>query len=282
MEYNYLSLEVENGLAVMTMNRPPGNALSLEFVEELDGMVSDVAADENIRCLLIKSALEKAYMVGADLKTLPPDLDLGQLDPSWSPEQTMGHVLSRMSGHIAEMLEKAQGVMNKLEKLQRPTIAAINGHALGGGLEFSLACDFRLMSRGGPRTGLSELSLGLIPAAGGCQRLPRIIGRAKAMDMIFRAKRLDADQAETIGLVHRAVDPDKLDSEAMELARELAGAATVAVECAKKAILVGEYEGLGEGLTAERDGIARLAQTSDLVKGIMAFNARTEPHFEGK
>lgn len=282
MKYQYLDLEVSDGLGVVTMNRPPGNALSLDFVEELGSMVDEVSTRQEVRCVLFESALEKAFMFGADLKELPSDVDMSDIDPSWPPKQIMAYVLSKIKGHIADMLEKAQGVMNNLERVPKPTIAAINGHALGGGLEFSLACDIRIMARGRPKIGLTETGLGLIPAAGGCQRLPLVVGRSIALEMVYLAKRLDADQAREIGLIHEAVDPEQLKPRTLELGATLARGATVAYAAAKNAILTGEQEGLEAGLEAERDGIGRLAETADLAEGLMAFNAKTEPNFEGK
>lgn len=282
MEYSFLKLENDDGLGIVTMNRPPGNALSADFVDELWDMAKEVSSDQEVRAVLFKSALEKHFMVGADLKTLPPDLDLGDLDPSWPPKQVMGHILSKMSHHIASMLEKAQQVMNEIESMPKPVIAAVSGHALGGGLEFSLACDFRIMAKGKPRIGLTETGLGLIPAAGGCQRLPRAVGHAKAVEMILLAMRLDAEEAEAIGLINKAVDPEELEKETTELGRSLAKGATIAMGCAKRSILTGENHGLEKGLEAERESILKLAETSDLAEGLMAFNARTEPDFEGR
>ncbi|MBU1669584.1 MAG: enoyl-CoA hydratase/isomerase family protein [Actinobacteria bacterium] len=282
MDYEFLTIEVDDGLGVVTMNRPPGNALADEFLHELEPMVEQVSTDEEIRCVLFESALEKAFMVGADLKALPDGADLSQMDPTWTPKQSMSFILSKVGGQIAGMLEQAQRVMNGIESLPKPSIAVIGGHALGGGLEFALACDFRLMARGKPKIGLSEVGLGLIPAAGGCQRLPRVVGHARALEMISLARRMDADEAERIGLITRAVDPELLAEEARTLGRTLAGAATVAIGCAKKAILTGEMEGLDAGLAAERDGIQQLTKTLDLAEGLLAFNMKTQPQFEGR
>ena len=282
MDYQHLQLEVEDGLGILTMNRPPGNAISLDLTEEMNSMVGEIAEDKGIRCLIIKSAFPKYFMVGADLKTIPPDIDMSDVDQSLPFEEQVPIMFRKLSPHISKMLQGAQGMMNAIENLPMPTIAAIGGHALGGGMELSMACDLRIMARGKPTIGQTEIKLSLIPAAGGTQRLTRLLGRARALEMILLNRRLDADEAKTIGLVTKAVDPEKLDEEAMEMGRELASGATVAMHCAKKCIIEGEDLPLEEGLTLERDCISKLLETDDMLEGILSFIQGKQPEYKGK
>jgi len=282
MEYQFLQLEVKDGLGILTMNRPPGNAISLELTEEMNNMAREVEANKEIRCLIIRSAIPKYFMVGADLKTIPTDIDMSDVDQSLPFEEQVPILFRKLSPHISRMLQGAQGMMNAIEKLPIPTIAAIGGHALGGGMELSMACDLRIMARGKPTIGQTETRLSLIPAAGGTQRLTRLLGRARALEMILLNQRLDADQARAIGLVTKAVDPEKLDEEAMEMGRSLAQGATVAMSCAKKCIIEGEDLPLEEGLALERDCISRLLETDDMLEGILSFIQGKQPEYKGK
>jgi enoyl-CoA hydratase len=282
MDYQSLQLEVEDGLGILTMNRPPGNAISLDLTEEMNSMAGEIAEDEGVRCLIIKSALPKYFMVGADLKTIPPDIDMSDVDQSLPFEQQVPILFKKLAPHMAQMLKGAQGMMNAIESLPIPTIAAIGGHALGGGMELSMACDLRIMARGKPTIGQTETKLSLIPAAGGTQRLTRLLGRARALEMILLNQRLDADEARAIGLVTKAVDPEKLDEEALEMGRSLAGSATVAMHCAKKCIIEGEDLSLEEGLTMERDCISKLFDTEDMVEGILSFILGKQTEYKGK
>lgn len=272
MEYEYLELSVEDGLATVVMDRPPGNALSPGFIDELDSMVSEMSADESIGCVVFKSALPRHFMVGADLKALTEGVDTRDMDPQAPPRDRLAAILPQIAGRISELLAGGQSLLNRIERMPKPTIAAIGGNALGGGLEFCLACDFRLMARGEPTIGLTEVGLGLIPGAGGTQRLPRVVGRALALEMIFLSRRLDADDAESVGLVNRAVNPGALDRAVTELGGTLASGATLAMTCARTALLEGEEKGLGAGLAMERECIARLVGTDELAEGLLAFS----------
>ena len=282
MEYQFLEFEVEDGLGILTMNRPPGNAISVELTEEFQNMCREIEEGREARCLILMSALPKYFMVGADLKTMPTDIDFGDLDFSQPPEQIVAATFKKIAPHVVKMLHGGQAMMNAVEALPIPTIAAIGGHAMGGGLELALACDFRIMARGQPNVALTETTLGIIPAAGGTQRLPRVVGRAKALEMILLGKRIDADEAEAIGLVTKAVDADRLEEEARELGRVLARGATVAKGCAKKCVIKSQELSLEEGLALERECMARLTETKDMLEGIMAFTQGREPNYLGE
>lgn len=281
VDYQHLDLKVEDGMGIITMNRPPGNAISVDLAEEFICMARDLAENDEVRCVLLRSDLPKYFMVGADLKTFPPEVDLSDVDFSRPPEEVMPIVFNRLAPHIVSMLKRGQEMMNAVERLPKPTIAVIGGHALGGGLELCMACDFRIMARGKPRVGLTETSLSLIPSAGGTQRLPRLIGRAKALEMVLLGKRLDADEAESVGLVTMAVDPDILEQEALSMGRALAKGATVAMGCAKRCIIESQDIPMDKGLDLETEAIALLTKTHDMLEGIMAFTQGREPHYAG-
>jgi len=281
VDYQYLDLRVEDGMGIITMNRAPGNAISVDLAEEYISMAHDLAENEEVRCVLIRSDLPKYFMVGADLRTFPPEM-VSDIDFTKPPEEVMPIVFSRLAPHIVGMLKRGQEMMNAVERLPKPTIAVIGGHAMGGGLELCMACDFRIMARGKPRVGLTETSLSLIPSAGGTQRLPRLIGRAKALEMILLGKRLDADEAESIGLVTMAVDPDILEREALAMGQALAKGPTVAMGAAKRCVIEGQDIPIDTGLSMETDSIDMLTHTHDMLEGIMAFTLGREPHYAGK
>jgi len=176
---------------------------------------------------------------------------------------------------------KGQWVFSQIERFPKPVIAAINGYAFGGGCELALACDFRIMKRGA-KIGLTEISLALIPGWGGTQRLPKIVGIAKAKEMIMLAKRIDADEAERIGLVNKAVDPEKFEEEVMALARELASGPPVSLRAAKYAINFGAELPAEIGQYIEAGMFAVATSTQDVVEGVSAFFQRRKPEFKGK
>ena len=176
---------------------------------------------------------------------------------------------------------KGQWVFTQIERFPKPVIAAINGYAFGGGCELALACDFRIMKKGA-KIGLTELSLALIPGWGGTQRLPKIVGIAKAKELIMLAKRIDADEAERIGLVHKAVEPEKFEEEVMNLAKQLAEGPPISLRAAKYAINFG-YElpaEIGQVIEAAYFGIA--TSTQDVMEGVRAFFERRKPEFKGR
>ncbi|MBN2028036.1 MAG: AMP-binding protein [Actinobacteria bacterium] len=281
MEYKYLQLSVEEGVGALTINRPPGNAISVDLAEEFISMAKDLTENEEVRCVLLRSDLPKYFMVGADLRTFPPEL-VSDIDFSRPQEEVLPVVFDRLAPHIVDMLKRGQEMMNAVERIPKPTVAVIGGHALGGGLELCMACDFRIMARGRPRVGLTETSLSLIPSAGGTQRLPRLVGRAKALEMVLLGKKLDADEAEALGLVTMAVDPDILEEEALSMGKALAHGATMAMACAKRCIIDGEDIPIDRGLDLETEAISMLTKTHDMLEGIMAFTQGREPHYAGK
>ena len=256
--------DAENKIAKIILNRPHRlNALSFELLDELFEALRQLEKDDEVRAVVITGAGDKAFSAGFDLQE-------AMKDPA---------VLRPANAMMVSA--KGQWVFTQIERFPKPVIAAINGYAFGGGCELAMACDFRIMKRGA-KIGLTELSLALIPGWGGTQRLPKIVGIAKAKELIMLAKRLDADEAEKIGLVNKAVDPDKFEEEVMNLAKQLAEGPPISLRAAKYAINFG-YElpaELGQVIEAAYFGIA--TSTEDVVEGVRAFFERRKPEFKGR
>jgi enoyl-CoA hydratase/3-hydroxyacyl-CoA dehydrogenase len=256
--------DTENKIAKIVINRPQRlNALSPETLDELFEAFRQLEKDDDVRVVIITGAGDRAFSAGFDLQS-------AMQDPT-----TLAPANSMM------LAAKGQWVFTQIERFPKPVIAAINGYAFGGGCELSLACDFRIMKRGA-KIGLTEISLALIPGWGGTQRLPKFVGIAKAKEMIMLAKRIDADEAERIGLVNKAVDADKFEEEVMALAKQLAEGPPISLRSAKYAINFG-YElpaELGQVIEAAYFGIA--TSTQDVMEGVRAFFERRKPEFKGR
>ncbi len=282
MAYEFFDIEKRKGVGRVTINRPPANAMSVDFLEELGRLLEELEVDREVRVVIFRSALPKYFMAGMDLKTMPPGVDIGEIDPSLGPQAIMKKMFESLSGKLGEVFGILQRSINQVESLPKPTIAAINGHALGGGLEFSLACDFRIMARGPGTVGLTEVSLGFLPGAGGTQRLPRLLGRAKALEMILLSRRLTAEEAEATGLVNQVVEPEELDAEADKLAAELATKATLAIGAVKRCVRGSEDLPMEQGLALENQCLAEMMLTDDMVEGISSFMMGKPPEYQGR
>ncbi len=260
---SYQTLEIrkrEKGVAWMIINNPPVNTITETLMNELEDAAGRLADDDAVRVLVIASAHPKIFLAGADLKAMIED----------------GAALAGQENGIEKGSARMQRCFQKIAELPKPVIAAINGHALGGGCELALACDFRFMGKG--KIGLTEVSLGIIPGAGGTQRLTKLLGRAKATELIFTAKRLEAQDAERIGLIHRAVEPDRLEEETEAFAEELAEGAVKAMGLAKRAIGAADLP-LEEGLAAEAKAFAETFRTEEPAIGLSAFFNKEKPRF---
>ncbi|HEY6237692.1 MAG TPA: enoyl-CoA hydratase-related protein [Thermoplasmata archaeon] len=248
----------EDGVEVLTLRHPPVNALSTSLLEELGHHLDALDADPNVRAVVVTG--EGAYFsAGADLK------ELATLD------------LSRAPAIVAE----GQALFSRLEGLRPPVIAAINGLALGGGLELALACDLRIVGDSA-KLGAPEVSFGLMPSYGGTQRLPRLIGPSKAKEMIFTGTMVPAAECVRIGLANRSVPSGQELRAARDLAHTIAQRAPKAVQAAKRAIREGSALSLVEGLDLEaRLFASEVVNSADLGEGIAAFLERRPPKFHG-
>ncbi len=258
MSYSLLRYEVERGVAVVTMNSPPANWMSRELLLELEDAVNRLKDEKDARAVVIASACEGYFSAGADLT-----------------------MLKDMGDEILGMIPRAQAIFNSLEDVSLPTIAAVSGHALGGGLELALACDFRFMARGSGRIGLPEVRLGLIPSFGGTQRLTSIVGKAKALEMMINGLQLKPDEAKEIGLLTDIFGEAELMEKTMSYARRLARQATLAIGGIKRCVNTGMREGFEGGIAEEARAFRENIDTKDAREGIEAFLAGKRPRFTG-
>jgi enoyl-CoA hydratase/carnithine racemase len=247
---------VDGAVAVLTLNRPPVNALSSALATDLAAAVTQ-AADPAVRAVVVTGSPH--FAAGADITELQA--------AAAGDDQALASDLSR--------------ALTGLERLRKPTIAAVRGFALGGGLELALACDFRYLAEDA-RVGVPEIKLGIYPGAGGTQRLPRLIGIAKARDLIYTGRHVRAAEALAIGLADRVVPPDDLAGVAMEAAQGLAAGATVAIGAAKRAINGGYGRSLKKGLQLEAEGFLLCLGTEDAREGLAAFLEKREAKFQGR
>ncbi len=243
----------------MTLNRPEAmNALDPESRDQLDAGWRQISADASVRAVVLTGADERAFCTGADLKkTMPPKESFAEL--TYGVED----------GEYAAFLS------------DKPIVCAINGYALGGGLELALACDIRIASDNA-RFGLPEVQIGSIPGAGGTQRLPRFIGRSDAMLMLLTGDMIDSAEALRVGLISRVVPRAELLETAMKLARRIAENAPLAVRAVKRLAVQGAHLPLLDAMRAERTAWGLLRDTQDRVEGRVAFQQKRRPRFEGR
>jgi len=260
MEFKYIIYEKSEGIATITLNRPEVlNAFSKEVADEVLQAVEDIRNDENVRVVILTGAGEKAFSAGADIKAM----------------KGMNALKAR---ELSLMGEK---ICNAFENLEKPVIAAINGYALGGGLETAMSCDIRIASENA-RMGQTEVNIGLVPGWGGTQRLTRLIGATKAKELIYTGKIIDAKTAEQLGIVNMVVSADKLKETVRQFALELAQKAPVALKVAKALINKGAEISLDAAIALEREGFGVAASTEDLQEGVSAFIEKRKPTFKGK
>ncbi len=260
MELKNVIYEKSEGIAIITINRPDAlNALNAETIDEILQCLEDIAKDDNVRAVILTGAGPKAFCAGADIKAM----------------KGMTALDARKLSQMGYKLCKA------IENLEKPVIAAINGYALGGGLEVAMACDLRIASEKA-RMGQTEINIGLIPGWGGTQRLPRLVGKTLAKEMVFTGKMIDAQTAYQRGLVNKVVPPEQLMDAAKEIAKELASKAPVALKLSKMLINHGLETDLDTALVLEREAFGVVASTEDLQEGVSAFLEKRKPVFKGK
>lgn len=244
-------------VAVITLDRPPVNALGAALIADFGVAVAE-AADPEVRAVVVTGSPH--FAAGADIAAFKTLMDEG--------------------GSAAELGEDLGRVLQMLAALPKPVVAAVRGFALGGGLELAMACDLRMFSADA-RVGQPEIKLGVIPGAGGTQRLPRLIGIGRARDLVYTGRMVDAAEAKAIGLADRLVADAELDDAALEWATELASGATAAIAIAKAAIDRGWDLPLLDALGLEAAGFREAFGTSDAVEGVTAFLDKRRPRFQG-
>ena len=260
MEFKHTLYEKTEGIATITINRPDAlNALNQETLMEISTRLQDAEKDENIRVIVITGAGDRAFSAGADLRMMK------------GAGPVKGAELSRIG----------QSLTTQIETSSKPVIAAINGYALGGGIELAMACDIRIASENAS-IGQPEINVGLIPGWGGTQRLPRLIGKGIAKEMIFTGKRIDARTAERHGLVNVVVPPDQFHAKVKELAVELTGKPPIALKYCKKLINDSTETHPDAGLMEEAEAFGLMASTEDFNEGVTAFLEKRKPAYKGK
>jgi len=259
MNDQYIIFTIKDHIAWIRFNRPEKlNAMNASLLGELERAMIECENNDEIRVVILIGN-EKAFMAGADI------------GPMAKADVKTGHQVSEFTMKVQE----------RLANLPKPTIAAISGYALGGGLEIALCCDFRLASEN-TVMGLPEIKLGIIPGGGGTQRLPRLVGLGPATEMLFLGINIRANRALSIGLVKEVVPFDQLESKAEELARQLMDIPAVAIRACKIAIRTGLSVGLKEGLRVEQTAFSMLFGTHDQKEGMAAFMEKRKPGFLGK
>jgi enoyl-CoA hydratase len=260
MTFSNLLLEKKNAIASVTVNRPKVlNALNSATLEELRAAFSDIKNDASVRVALLTGAGEKAFIAGADIGELA----------------TLGAVAAK------EYTHRGQSVLDLIENLGKPVIACINGFALGGGCEIALACTLRLASENA-RLGQPEVKLGIIPGLGGSQRLPRLVGKGIAMQLVTTGEMISAQEAHRIGLVNEVTAPAALISRAEAIAEKIIANAPLAVQFAMEAVSKGMEMPLAEGLYLEAVLFAVACATEDKEEGTAAFLEKRAAQFKGK
>ena len=261
-----IRLEREGAVAILTIDRPEvRNALDFETSDELVEAWRSFRDDDDLRAAILTGAGDRAFCAGADLRGVA----------EFYRNLTSAERLRR-----AEQLPGLGGITRNLA-IDKPVVAAINGHCLAGGLEIALACDLRIASENAT-FGLPEATRGILPGAGGTQRLPRLVGPERALDLILTGRRIDAREAERMGLVGRVVPFDRLRDEALALASQIAANAPLAVRAAKAAVWRGLDLPLAEGLRLEQLLAEPVRQSEDAQEGPRAFLEKRQPVFKGR
>lgn len=260
MNYKNLLVEIKNNIALITINRPDKmNSLNEETLQELDDLFEQFKEDEKVNCVIIIGAGEKAFVAGADISEL-----------------------NKQSGVSGEKFSQfGQSVFTKIENLGKPVIAAVNGFALGGGCELSMACHIRLASDKA-KFGQPEVNLGVIPGYGGTQRLSKLINSGRAMEFILTGDMIDANEALRVGLVNHVYPADELLPKAFEMAEKIVSKGQLAARLSVKAVIASEKMNLQEGLEYEAALFGIACSTEDFKEGTQAFLEKRKPEFKKK
>jgi len=259
-EYTNLLLEVQDGIGIVSINRPKAlNALNAATIHELDKMFAELEKNDTVKVVIVTGAGEKSFVAGADITEM----------------QHMTAIEGRSWGKLA------QAVFNKIENLPKPVIAAVNGYALGGGCELAMACDIRIASEKA-KFGQPEVSLGIPPGFGGTQRLPRLVGKGRAKELLFTGDMIDSAEAYRIGLVNKVVAQEELLAAAKTMAEKIMTRGPVAVALCKAAVNEGMDVDLESGVAYEAELFGLCFATTDQKEGMAAFVEKRKASFVGK
>ena len=256
---NSLSFEIDNAVAILTIDDAPYNRMSLDFMDALEDKVAQIAKDDSIRAVVLTAAGLDNFSVGMNLKQFSEGIE--------------------RKGSSDALFDQRLKVIRAIETMRKPWIATMFGYCLGGGLEVPLGCHFRLAADEGAQIGLPELDLGAVPAWGGSARLTKCVGENHAMDMILRSKKISGKKALEIGLVHEIFPVDKLKDAAISLGHELASQPARAVASMMKVLVNSSDKNLDELLLAERKAVHENNNTKDSKEGMMAFLEKRKPEF---
>jgi enoyl-CoA hydratase/carnithine racemase len=262
-EWQNIRTEVEDNIALLTIDHPPVNSFNKQVVTELGEAVDELLADDEVKAIVITGGGTRAFVAGADIPEIKELLE--------TPEE--GYDEARA------FIERGQATHLKIEQADKPIIAAINGFCLGGGLELAMSCHMRICSDRA-RLGQPEINLGLIPGWGGTQRLPRLVGKAKALEMILTGDQITAQDAYRVGLVNKVVPAGAVLKEARGLARKIVSKSKFPIAASLKAVTEGLEKTVEEGLEVEKEQFVALADTEDIREGVSAFLEKRQPEFK--
>jgi enoyl-CoA hydratase len=257
MAYETLLFAREESFAIITLNRPPANAISELLMRELNAALNSVETDDSVRAVIITGAGDRIFCAGADLGS------------------------AFAGGDVDTFIRFGNSVVRKIERFAKPVIAAINGHALGGGCEIAMACHFRLVKETA-RMGQTESNLGITPGFGGSQRLPRLIGRTKALEYLILGTQVPAQECLALGLANRLTKEGETLNDARALAREIAKRPPIATRLIIEAVDEGLEAPIDKAIDIEIRAFLKSLKTEDAAEGIQAFFAKREPTFKGK
>lgn len=257
-----VNYRAENGLGIIELNNPPANVYHQGVISQLDEAILKARFDESVHVILITGKGEKFFCAGADITVLQ----------------------GKSSAYRYNFALHANETFLRLENTPKLVIAAINGHCLGGGLELAMSCDLRVAKKGGGKIGLPEINLGVLPGTGGTQRLPRLIGKAKALELMAKGDSLNLEDALPLGLVNQVFDPENFMEKALEYAKQFLPPtrASKGIGLIKRAVTGGLDGSLYEGLALERELLQQLFESQDAAEGLTAYVEKRKPSFKGK
>ncbi len=259
MSYKFFELSKEDTVGIISLNNPPVNAFTLDMAKEFEKIIKHITEMDSIKSLLI-TGKEKIFSAGADISLMRCG--------DWT--------------YLEALIDVGQRAFKRLESSEKIVIAVINGHCMGGALELALACDRRFMATGRAKIGLPELKIGLIPSWGAAYRLPKLIGKSEALDLIIRGKLLSAEEAKEMGIVDEIYSDDELLKKALEYAKEISSGATFAIGMIKRCINESVGLSLEESMRLECDVQREVFKSQDCKEGMNAFLEKRNPNFVGK